>query len=165
MRTTNDMPTFVGRSSNEAAAIVSRAFGIVEAIRPIQTTLSKRDSWHLRELRRECAAFEGGVFPLLTHLISAKLQDAHILNLEEEAGTVATLGSRVTFSIRGTAPISRTLFDHGFACDQGGVPIKTLLGVTLLGMKVGQTVPLLNASGTTEPLELVAIPWQVAART
>ena len=165
MRTSNEMAIFAGRSGNEAAAIDGRAFGSVETMRPLQSFLSKRDFWHLQELRRECAAIEGGVFPLLSHLIRAKLQDAHILNPTEEAGSVATLGSRVTYSIRGTAPQSRTLFDHGFAHDQGGIPIKTFLGVTLLGMKVGQKVPLLNASGTTEPLELVAIPWQVDART
>ncbi|MEN9062132.1 hypothetical protein [Ponticoccus litoralis] len=77
---------------------------------------------------------------------------------------MATPGSRVTFSIRGTAPLSRTLFDEGFAHDQAGIPIKTFLGVTLLGMTVGQTVPLLNADGTTEALELVAIPWHVEPR-
>ena len=165
MRTSSEMATLAGRSGNEAAAIDTRTFGSVEAMRPIQSFLSKRDIWHLQELGRECAAIEGGVFPLLSHLIRAKLQDAHILNPTEEAGSVATLGSRVTYSIRGTAPQSRTLFDHGFALDQGGIPIKIFLGVTFLGMKVGQTVPLLNASGTTEPLELVAIPWQVEAKT
>ncbi|GAW36688.1 nucleoside diphosphate kinase regulator [Roseovarius sp. A-2] len=161
MRTSNDVATFAGRSGNQAATIDSRAFGSVEAMRPIQSFLSKRDFWHLQQLRRKCTAIEGGAFSLLSHLIRAKLQDAHILNPAEEAGNVATLGSRVTFSIRETAPLSRTLFDDGFAHDQEGIPLKTFLGVTLLGMKVGQTVPLLNASGTTEALELVAIPWQV----
>lgn len=161
MRTSNEMATFAGRSGIEAAAIDSQAFGSVEAMRPIQSYLSQRDFWHLQQLRRECAAIQGGVFPLLSHLIRAKLQDAHILHPTEEVGSVATLGSRVTYSIRGTAPLSRTLFDYGFAYDQRGIPIKTFLGVTLLGMKVGQTVPLLNGSGTTEALELVAIPWQV----
>ncbi len=164
MRTSNEAAAFAGRSRNEAVAIDSGAFASVQAMRPIRSVLSQRDFRRLQELRRQCAAIESGVFPLLTHLIRVKLQDAHVRLPAEQGGPVATLGSRVTFSIRGTAPLSRTLFDEGFAHDQAGIPIKTFLGVTLLGMTVGQTVPLLNADGTTEALELVAIPWHVEPR-
>lgn len=164
MRPSSEVAAFAGRSGNGAVAIDSPAFANVQAMRPIRSVLSQRDFLRLQELRRQCAAIESGVFPLLTHLIRVKLQDAQVLLPAEEAGPVATLGSRVTFSIRGTAPLSRTLFDEGFAHDQAGIPIKTFLGVTLLGMTVGQRVPLLNADGTTEPLELVAIPSQVAPR-
>ncbi|ETA50160.1 hypothetical protein P279_21120 [Rhodobacteraceae bacterium PD-2] len=158
------MAAFAGQSGNEAVAIDSPALGNVQALRPIRSVLSPRDFRRLQELRRQCAAIEGGVFPLLSHLIRAKLQDAQVLYPAEEGGPIATLGSCVTFSIRGTAPLSRTLSDEGFAQDQAGIPIKTFLGVTLLGMTVGQRVPLLNADGTTEALELVAIPQQVEPR-
>ena len=141
-------------------ALNSQAVTLVEAQRPFRAVLSQRDVWHLQHLSQECQSKDAGIFPLLSHLIRAKLEDASTIDDLENLEGIASMDSCLSFSVNEKLPVSRTLFLDGFADDQGGVSLKSLLGVTLIGMRIGQTANLLRANGTTAQLRLVDVLWR-----
>ena len=150
----------LGSAVETPEALNSQAFALVEALRPFQALLSQRDVWHLQHLSQHCASKEAGIYPLLTHLARAKLEDASTIDDLENLEGIASMDCCLAFSINEKLPVSRTLFLDGFADDQGGVPLKSLLGVTLLGMRIGQKSNLLRADGTKEKLRLVDVLWR-----
>jgi hypothetical protein len=136
----------------------------VQSIRPIEAWLIDEDARRLREHLDRCDEFGSGVYPLLGAFIRAKLADAMIGDPQQVGPDTATGYSLVVYSVDGLASRSQVL-SHWPSPIRGGFGLSTcsLLGATLLGMKVGQRSPLLRADGTTGMVELLGIGYRPAS--
>lgn len=137
---------------------------LVRDIRPVVAWLTGSDAELLRQRLDRIKAVDGGVYPLLRALIQAKLEDCIRIGPDEAGPDLATSGSKVVYSMNGLPPETRTL-SHRSQPETGdfGLPILTLLGATLLGMKAGQRAPALLADGTTAIVRLIEVGWQPEA--
>jgi hypothetical protein len=67
----------------------------------------------------------------------------------------------VAYALDGLAPQSKVLSHWRYPIRGGfGLSICTLLGATLLGMKIGQRSPLVRADGRTGTVELFGIAYR-----
>ncbi len=104
-----------------------------------------------RQLRRHLDLCEGTGTPaskLLAHVLLHKIATTEPVR-DMLARDLVTGGCRVIYSVDG-GPIQTGLLVHrarsGLA--SGVVPVSSLLGATLIGMRVGQRAPLLRDDGT-----------------
>ena len=139
----------------------SRIDESVQGVRPIEAWLIDEDARRLREHLDRCDEIANGVYPLLGAFIRAKLADAVIGDPQQVGPDTATGYSLVVYSVDGLASRSQVL-SHWPAPIRGGFGLSTcsLLGATLLGMKVGQRSLLLRADGTTGTVELLGIAYR-----
>lgn len=104
-----------------------------------------------RQLRRHLEACERTRAPawtLLAHVLLHKIMSMTPSDEAWHAG-LATGGSTITFSIDGQPPRTGLLLHEA----QSGpgiatIPVASLLGATLIGMRVQQRAPLLNEDGS-----------------
>lgn len=137
----------------------------IQKIRPLEAWLTSQDVRRLREHVRRCERIGSGVYPLLGDLIRAKLADAVPTGADDIGPDVATGYSRVIYALDGRAPQSAVLFHWGYPeTGEFGVSVCTLLGATLLGMKVGQRAPFPRALGRAGTVELLEVPCQPEAQ-
>lgn len=137
----------------------------IQKIRPIEAWLTSQDARRLREHLGRCDDIGSGVYPLLGALIRAKLADAVPVDRDEIGPEIATGYSRVIYALDGRAPQSQVLFHSGYPeTGEFGLPICTLLGATLLGMRAGQCVPFLRADGTRGSVGLLEVAYQPEAQ-
>jgi hypothetical protein len=136
----------------------------VQSVRPIEAWLIDEDARRLRGHLDRCDQIGRGVYPLLGAFIRAKLADA-VIGDAQQAGTDTAFGySLVIYAVDGLASRSQVL-SHWPSPIRGGFGLSTcsLLGATLLGMKVGRRSPLLRADGTTGTVELLGIACRPAS--
>lgn len=130
----------------------------IAALRPITAILGARDYWALSEHRRRCEELGGERFLRLARLIRAKLADAHFLNGDATIRDVVTGTSRVTFVINGRRPQTCLLYHWDRpGREHPSMPVATVLGVTLIGMSVGERVQLLGDKGYASEVQILAV--------
>ena len=136
----------------------------LEALRPLKCCLTAKDFSLLESRLIELRGRNEGTAPLLVQLIRTKLADAEIVLSDDVAPDVATTNSRVVFAANGSTADTAVLvqWEHEVARDFT-LPITTLLGATLLGMRAGQRAPLLSSDGSIGEVLLEAIAFQPEA--
>ncbi len=102
--------------------------------------------------------------PYFLDLLRRKIRSAHVVAESSLLPTVATLGSRVAYSIDGTCAESRVLSQSSehypvSAC----LPISSIRGLALLGLTENQTLSATNISGVAEVITLNAVLYQPEA--
>jgi regulator of nucleoside diphosphate kinase len=135
-----------------------------EALRPLCCCLTAKDYTLLEGHLIKSREIGSGIYRLLGPLIRAKLADASIVLTDDVDFDVATGNSRVVFSADAGADESRVLvhWDEHYVVGLS-LPIDTLLGTTLLGMRAGQRAPLLRADGTIGTVLLRSVAYQPEA--
>ncbi|MFP1645365.1 hypothetical protein [Pontitalea aquivivens] len=127
-------------------------------LRPIRAVLGREDYWRLNAHRRRCEALGGPLFLRLARLIRAKMLDATVAEPDAMDPLVVTGTARVTFAIDKGRPETRVLYHWGYSDRaRNRLHVGTFLGVTLIGMTVGQRMRLLNASGVAGELQVLAV--------
>jgi transcription elongation GreA/GreB family factor len=136
----------------------------IAALRPIQAVLGTHDYWQLAEHRRRCEELGGALFMRLARLIRAKMADATVVDADALTPDVVTGASRVSFALDRRRPETRTLYHWGYPDrERNRLPVGTFLGVTLIGMSVGQRLPLLDGKGVAGEVQVLAVHAQPAS--
>ncbi|MCC5986068.1 MAG: hypothetical protein JJT95_00195 [Pararhodobacter sp.] len=154
-----DIPDHQRDTQGEAACDIA-------ALRPFRAVLAYHDYWDLQEHRRRCEDLGGALFMRLARLIRAKSADALVINDDEIPPDTVTGTARVAFAIDRHRPETRTLYHWGFP-DRARcrLPVCTFLGVTLIGMSVGQRAPLLDAKGVVGEVQILAVHAQAGPQS
>lgn len=123
--------------------------------------LTKMDRRALADHIQRADAIGTGAYAMLARLLSKKLLYASVLKADEPCGAIARAGSRVTFAIDDLSSQEGRLF-HGnaYALVQGGIPIASLLGATLIGMSSGNDAPFLQVDGSFRRVRLISVDHQ-----
>jgi transcription elongation GreA/GreB family factor len=130
----------------------------IAAMRPICAILSRRDYWQLNEHRRRCEYLGGAGAIRLAHLLRAKMADAIVVDDCELYADVVSGTSRVTFSFDGRRLETRVLYHWSYPeNDCSRLHVGTFLGATLIGMTIGQRMPLLAGDGTQGEVQVLRI--------
>lgn len=133
----------------------------IEIFRPFESCLTSKDYFVLERFLIALTEREGREAEYLARLIRTKLADARIVMSEDVNADVVTSGSRVTYSIDGGQPETRSLvFGETSPVPNYNLPIFTLLGVGLLGLKTGQTTPWTDYAGKIGKLTLQRVEYQ-----
>lgn len=120
--------------------------GIRKHSMPTPAMLTVKD---MNQLLQIC---ESGGHAFLTRVLRQKIDTAQIVE-GRIAGDVVTGGSRVIYALDDAAPQTGLLVHRARAGVLGGViPVATLLGVTLIGMRVGQRAQILSGDGAVTSL-------------
>ena len=99
-----------------------------------------------------------GAFEMLARLLGMKLLYATVLDDGKINPKAATGGSRVTYAIDDEERQTGRLFHYDeFAEEDIGIHVGSLLGATLIGMKVDTRVPFLQADGTFRRVHLLTV--------
>lgn len=130
----------------------------VAALRPIRAVLGRDDYWRLNEHRRRMEALGSPMSRQLARLIRAKLLDATVVDPDQLAPSVVTGTARVTFAIDGRRPQTRVLYHWDYADGvRNRLHVGTFLGVTLIGMTVGQRMRLVTGTDQAGALLVLAV--------
>ena len=130
----------------------------IAALRPIRAVLGTRDYWQLVEHRRRCEDLGGALFMCLARLIRAKMADANVVDAVALSPDVVTGASRVSFALDRRRLETRSLYHWGYPDrERNTLPVGTFLGVTLIGMSVGERMQLLDAQGVAGEVQVVAV--------
>ncbi len=102
------------------------------------------EAWLMRAVESELE-----IDPVLIALVRAKLAAARIVLLGDAEADRARGGSWVVYTLDGGAPTSQLLAHwRPEAVSQSILPITSVLGISLLGMRAGQRVPLVRRDGS-----------------
>jgi transcription elongation GreA/GreB family factor len=127
-------------------------------MRPFRAMLSTEDYWHLQEHRRRCEDLGGDIFLRLASLIRAKSADARILAAEDLPPDTVTGRSRVIFALANRQPEVRTLYQSGYPDRaRNRLAVCSFLGLTLIGLSVGQRARLLDAERMEDEVHVLAV--------
>lgn len=100
----------------------------------------------------------------LAPILKRKIDRATVMFREDIPVNVATLSSRVTFSVNGREPDSRIISHDRMPSTIGMfLPITTVRGLALLGLSEGQEFAVMNADGKEELILLHQVLYQPEA--
>ncbi|NLD55335.1 MAG: nucleoside-diphosphate kinase [Burkholderiaceae bacterium] len=100
----------------------------------------------------------------LAQILKRKTESAVVMFRDDVPADVATLRSRVTFSIDGRDPDTRVISHDRMSSPVGMfLPITSLRGLALLGLSEGQEFVLTNADGVEERITLDKVNYQPEA--
>lgn len=100
----------------------------------------------------------------MTALLRRKLDSAIVVFRDDVPPQVATLSSRVSFSVDGGEPDSRILSHDRMSSPVGlYLPITARRGLALLGLTEGQVVRITNHDGAQESIQLHQVLYQPEA--
>lgn len=136
--------------------------GDIAGLRPFAAVLCAGDYWLMQEHRRRCEELGGDRFLRLAALIRAKSADAQVVHDNELPSDIVTGTAWITFAIDRNRPETRTLYHWDLPARRLVVPVGTFLGITLIGMAVGQYAPLLDDKGLAGQVRVLAIHAQAA---
>ena len=106
--------------------------------------LTTKDFTILEVMRDRCLGPDDPVAPILKR----KIESATVMFWDDIPVNVATLNSRVTFSVDGREPDRRTISHDRMTSPIGMfLPITTARGLALLGLSEGQEFTVENADG------------------
>ncbi|WP_146038672.1 hypothetical protein [Paracoccus sp. SY] len=130
----------------------------ISMLRPIRARLGTYDYWQLNEHRRRFQEIGTAPFLRLAQLIRAKMADAEVVNTRDVGPGVVTGASRVSFVLGAGQPQTRTLYhwtypDH----DRSRLAVGTYLGVTLIGLRIGQGMALLDSEDVLGTVTVLAV--------
>ncbi len=130
--------------------------------------LTSKDSALLDVWLMRSADCELEIDPVLCALVRAKLAAARIVLSDDIEPDRARGGSRVVYSVDGGPPMSHLLahWRHDTAAETI-LPVTSIPGITLLGMRAGQRMPFVRSDGSWGSVRLEAVlpPADVAAGT
>ena len=130
----------------------------ISALRPIRARLGTYDYWQLNEHRRRFQDIGTAPFLRLARLIRAKMADAEVVSTRDVGPGVVTGDSRVSFAIAAGRPQTRTLYHWAYPeHDRSRLAVGTYLGVTLIGLRVGQAMTLLDSEDVLGTLQVLAV--------
>lgn len=118
--------------------------------------LADADRWQLMRHLAWCDAARPS--PCLGHVLRHRLAASRPCGAEPPADAV-TGGCRVTYAIGG-GPARSGLVTHGAgraAAESGVIPVPSLLAATLIGLRVGQSAPVLHEDGTIARLTVLGV--------
>ncbi len=105
-----------------------------------------------------------GRHDLLVPIIRSKISKAIVVFRQDLPDGIASINSRVTFSVNGGESDTRVLSTGQVTAPVGlFLPITTLRGLALLGLSEGQDIVLTNADGAEEWLMLHKVDYQPEA--
>jgi regulator of nucleoside diphosphate kinase len=123
-------------------------------------TLTKKDFGILEAMRDRCLGRDDP----LAWLLREKLEAAHVIAGEDIPANIATLSSRVTFSIDGRNPDTRILSTERATSPVGlSLSIATPRGLALLGLAEGDEFRLPDREGGTVRVILEKVQYQPEA--
>lgn len=127
---------------------------------PGQTCVLTTSNHAILQIMRDRSPGGDPLAPILT----AKLDSAVVVHGDEVRTDVATLGSRVTFSVDGRDPDTRVLAHERTASPVGlDLPVATPRGLALLGLSEGEAFTVLHRDGTQERVLLEKVHYQPEA--
>lgn len=122
--------------------------------------LTTKDFSVLEVMRDRCLGRDDPLAPILKR----KIESATVMFREDIPGNVATLSSRVTFSVEGREPDSRILSHDRMTSPIGMfLPVTTVRGLALLGLSEGQAFTVTIANGEEERILLHEVHYQPEA--
>lgn len=122
--------------------------------------LTTKDFTILEVMRDRCLGRDDPLAPILKR----KIESALVVFREDVPVNVATLSSRVTFSIDGRDPDTRVISHDRMGSSVGMfLPITTERGLALLGLAEGQQFVLTNSDGVEEAILLEKVHYQPEA--
>ncbi len=122
--------------------------------------LTTKDFTILEVMRDRCLGREDPLAPLLKR----KLESAIVMFREDVPADVATLSSRVTYSVDGRDPDTRVLSHDAKASTVGMfLPISSVRGLALLGLTEGQVFDLTDEEGREVRVVLNTVHYQPEA--
>lgn len=100
----------------------------------------------------------------LAPILKRKIESATVMFRDDIPVNVATLSSRMTFSVNGREPDSRIISHDRMTSPTGMfLPITTARGLALLGLSEGQEFTITNADGQEERILLHEVHYQPEA--
>ena len=122
--------------------------------------LTARDFTMLEAMLGRCQ----GTGDPMRGLLSRKIESASVVFDDDVSPDVATLSSRVTFTVDGREPDTRVLSQDSVTSPPGlFLPITTARGLALLGLSAGQAFSLAKPDGGEERIVLEAVLYQPEA--
>lgn len=122
--------------------------------------LTTKDFTILEVMRERCLGLDDPMRPLLDR----KLEAARVVFREDVPPAVATISSRVSYSVDGADADTRILAHGAMSAPTGlYLPIATLRGLALLGLAEGQDCAFLNRDGRMERVLLESVQFQPEA--
>lgn len=119
--------------------------------------LPEADYQKLQEHLESCKSGMRASSALLVHVLSHKLMNVNPVS-NVHCSDLVIGGSRVTYSVDGGKPQEGLLSHRAAIGSTGGViPVASLLGTTLMGMRTGQRAPLLRDDGTIGRLLVIDV--------
>jgi hypothetical protein len=124
----------------------------------VNCLLTKTDRRTLADHIQHADRIGTGVHVMLARLLGQKLLYAPVVEDDKIGASIAASGSRVTYAIDELeARSGRLRHDDGHGLGQSGIPVATLLGATLIGMKAGARAPFLQADGSFRTVSLLDV--------
>jgi hypothetical protein len=116
--------------------------------------LTEADRRQLMRHFEACQATRQAGWPLLPYVLQHKIMTAEVLD-GPVPPDLATSGCHVVYSVDG-GPAQSGLLSHRARPDAafGVIAVRSLLGATLIGMRIGQRAPLLREDGSIAGLVL-----------
>lgn len=122
--------------------------------------LTTKDFTILEVMRDRCLGRDDPLAPILKR----KIEAATVMFRDDIPVNVATLSSRVTFSVNGREPDSRIISHDRMTSPIGMfLPITTARGLALLGLSEGQEFTIANSDGEEERILLHDVHYQPEA--
>jgi len=127
------------------------------APQPSHTVICTNDYWQLQEHRRRYEQLGSNKFLYLARLIRTKSSSAKVVSFDELPEGVVTGNALISFSIDGNRSETRSLYHWNYPTHARGVPMRSLLGITLLGMRAGQRAKVVDREDTTAEVQVLAV--------
>lgn len=128
--------------------------GLPAKVPPFSGAISDQEHQQLQRHLRQCETGRRPSTPLITALLKRKIFGARVLDTVQASDAV-TGGSVVAYTIDGGPERSGLLVHRARPGVGGGViPVSSVLGATLIGMRAGEEAPLLCEDGTTATLRV-----------
>lgn len=121
---------------------------------PVAAVLSDFDRRYLERHLQDC---EPAREPLLSHVLRHKLEAPEMAGIQAPRDAVGG-GCTLEFRIDdGPARSGRLCHVSGAGDRDGVIPVFSLLGATLIGMRVGQRAPLLREDGSISAVRVLDV--------
>jgi regulator of nucleoside diphosphate kinase len=122
--------------------------------------LTTKDFTIIEVMRDRCLGKDDPLAPILKR----KLESAIVMFRDDVPDDVATMSSRVTFSVNGRDPDTRIISHDRMTSPVGMfLPVTTLRGLALLGLAEGEHFIFTNSDGTEERILLEKVHYQPEA--
>lgn len=128
---------------------------------PTETCILTTKDFTILEVMRDRCLGQGDV---LAPILKRKIETAKVVFRDDVPANVATMSSRVTFSVDGRDPDTRVISHDRMTSAVGlFLPVTTVRGLALLGLAEGQAFVLTNSEGAEERIFLEKVQYQPEA--
>lgn len=124
---------------------------------PFQAVISVDDYWQLQEHRRRYEQIGNRRSLYLASLIRTKSLNAKVVSFDELPEGVVTGNALVSFSTGRNRPETRSLYHWNYPTHGRGLPMRSLLGLTLIGMQAGQRAKVLDLENEVADVQVLAV--------